>query len=100
MRRTGKALRYNSAYSAIETDPAAKAEDTFKDFVFEDTATVTSTPLVRSILPLISTWLPIKRARLFGTVCHGPGSPLVSTTTISAPAFYELNPRNLGMLPS
>ena len=73
---TGKALRYNSTYNAIETDPAA------------------------SILPLISTWLPIKRVRLFGTVCHGLAAHWSLLLRSLLLRSMRLNPRNLRMLPS
>lgn len=93
---TGKALRYNSAYSAIETDPAAKAEDTFKDFVFENTATVTSTPTGAEYSASNKYMVAYKAGAAVWNGLSWSGSPLVSTTTISAPAFYEVKSEELG----
>ena len=93
---TGKALRYNSAYSAIETDPAAKAEDTFKDFVFENTATVTSTPTGAEYSASNKYMVAYKAGATVWNGLSWSGSPLVSTTTISAPAFYEVKSEELG----
>lgn len=92
---TGKALRYNSAYSAIETDPAAKAEDTFKDFVFENTATVTSTPTGAEYSASNKYMVAYKAGATVWNGLSWSGSPLVSTTTISAPAFYEVKSEEL-----
>ena len=92
---TGKALRYNSAYSAIETDPAAKAEDTFKDFVFENTATVTSTPTGAEYSASNKYMVAYKAGAAVWNGLSWSGSPLVSTATISAPAFYEVKSEEL-----
>lgn len=92
---TGKALRYNSAYNAIETDPAAKAEDTFKDFVFENTGAVTSTPTGAEYSASNKFMVAYKAGATVWNGLSWSGSPLVSTTTISAPAFYEVKSEKL-----
>lgn len=92
---TGKALRYNSAYNAIETDPAAKAEDTFKDFVFENTGTVTSTPTGAKYSASNKYMVAYKAGATVWNGLSWSGSPLVSTTTISAPTFYEVKSEEL-----
>lgn len=97
---TGKSLRYNSAYNAIETDPAAKAEVPLRISCLRIQVLSLLLPLVRSILPLISTWLPIKRVRLFGTVCHGLAAHWSLLLRSLLLRSMRLNPRNLRMLPS
>lgn len=57
---TGKVLRYNNAYTAVEKDPSAKAEDTYNDFVFENSASFTSIS-GKSMPRLITTWLCINQ---------------------------------------
>ena len=92
---TGKALRYNSAYNAIETDSAAKAEDTFKDFVFENTGAVTSTPTGAKYSVSNKYMVAYKAGATVWNGLSWSGSPLVSTTTISAPVFYEVKSEEL-----
>lgn len=88
-------MRYNSAYNAIETDPAAKAEDTFKDFVFENTGTVTSTPTGAKYSASNKYMVAYKAGATVWNGLSWSGSPLVSTTTISAPTFYEVKSEEL-----
>ena len=92
---TGKALRYNSAYNAIEKDPTAKAEDTFKDFVFEATSTVTSTPTGAKYSASNNYMVAYKAGATTWNGLSWSGSPLTSTVAISAPAFYEVKSEKL-----
>lgn len=93
---TGKALRYNSAYNAVEKDPAAKAEDTYKDFVFENSNSftaisgkkyATANKYMVVYNASVSSWCGLSWS-VRGGVCS-------STTTITAPVFYEVKSEEL-----
>ena len=64
--------------------------------MFENTATVTSTPTGAEYSASNKYMVAYKAGATVWNGLSWSGSPLVSTTTISAPAFYEVKSEELG----
>ena len=94
---TGKVLRYNNAYTAVEKDPSAKAEDTYNDFVFENSASFTS--ISGKKYATANNYMVVYKSGVTSwkglSWSEAVGGSISATTTIGNPVFYAVESEKL-----